>query len=292
MQKEKINTHFSIRHCKYFLENCRHLSDLWPEVLRQLRYSFFSWNKKPVQKRHLPLKISITKSLFKKIVSLKSFKATSLTKSHSCKWSKGKMPFSGGTGLSPLFPPNAPPAPKPLLSYFNTSKRNRNRFPSSRNGEALFVQLIFSKVWEITKPASSQDIYQTAYEFPIEPKKIKGLSETTDPRKGFLYQASKVWEIDDCQFSNAWKNDIFKDYNGKLETLKRFISKKHNISRKIKWGNNLHVISLPALIWQCLMAKLPLLLALPVFANLLFSQKTHRGFRNGIFNLRALATRN
>lgn len=31
------------------------------------------------------------------------------TRSHSCKWSKGNTPFSGGTGLAPLFPPNAPP---------------------------------------------------------------------------------------------------------------------------------------------------------------------------------------
>lgn len=25
-------------------------------------------------------------------------------------WSKGNTPFSGGTGLNPLFPPNEPPA--------------------------------------------------------------------------------------------------------------------------------------------------------------------------------------
>jgi len=50
---------------------CLHCSDLWDEVLRQPRHSFFS-------------------------------------SSHSCKWSKGKMPFSGGMGLKPLFPPNAP----------------------------------------------------------------------------------------------------------------------------------------------------------------------------------------
>jgi hypothetical protein len=31
------------------------------------------------------------------------------TRSHSCKWSSGNTPFSGGTGLAPLFPPNAPP---------------------------------------------------------------------------------------------------------------------------------------------------------------------------------------
>uniref|UniRef100_A0A2P2K239 Uncharacterized protein n=1 Tax=Rhizophora mucronata TaxID=61149 RepID=A0A2P2K239_RHIMU len=27
---------FSIRHCKYFFDKCLHLSDLWPEDLRQL----------------------------------------------------------------------------------------------------------------------------------------------------------------------------------------------------------------------------------------------------------------
>ena len=32
-------------------------------------------------------------------------------------WSKGKTPFSGGTGLSPLFPPNAPPAKKKLQTF-------------------------------------------------------------------------------------------------------------------------------------------------------------------------------
>jgi len=62
----------AIRHWRYFLERCLHCSDLWAEDLRQPRYSFFS-------------------------------------ASHSCKWSKGKMPFSGGIGLNPLFPPNAPP---------------------------------------------------------------------------------------------------------------------------------------------------------------------------------------
>lgn len=34
------------------------------------------------------------------------------TRSHKCIWSSGKTPFSGGTGLSPLFPPNAPPSNK------------------------------------------------------------------------------------------------------------------------------------------------------------------------------------
>lgn len=72
LSKKQI-TYFSIRHCKYIFERWRHLSDLCPEDLRQLIYSFFSW-------------------------------------SHKCMWSKGKTPFSGGTGLTPLFPPNAPPA--------------------------------------------------------------------------------------------------------------------------------------------------------------------------------------
>lgn len=64
---------FSIRHSRYFFEKRLHFSDWWPKDFRQLRYSFFS-------------------------------------RSHKCMWSKGKTPFSGGTGLSPLFPPNAPPA--------------------------------------------------------------------------------------------------------------------------------------------------------------------------------------
>lgn len=29
-------THFSIRHSRYFLENCLHFSDLWPADFRQL----------------------------------------------------------------------------------------------------------------------------------------------------------------------------------------------------------------------------------------------------------------
>lgn len=37
--------YFSIRHSRYFLEKSLHFSDWWPEVLRQLRYSFFSCNK-------------------------------------------------------------------------------------------------------------------------------------------------------------------------------------------------------------------------------------------------------
>jgi hypothetical protein len=40
----------------------------------------------------------------------KGAKRLQLTTSHSCKWSRGNTPFSGGTGLAPLFPPNAPPA--------------------------------------------------------------------------------------------------------------------------------------------------------------------------------------
>lgn len=36
-------THFSMRHSRYNFEKCLHFSDWWPEVFRQLRYSFFAW---------------------------------------------------------------------------------------------------------------------------------------------------------------------------------------------------------------------------------------------------------
>ena len=60
------------------------------------------------------------------------------------------MPFSGGTGLSPLFPPNAPPAPKPLLNYINTIKMNKKKFPAAEIGE-LICSIIFKKDYTFWK---------------------------------------------------------------------------------------------------------------------------------------------
>lgn len=117
--RENGCTHFSIRHSRYFLENCLHFSDLWPADFRQLMQSFFSCSKSTStteQNRYTFHIVSLRPSctnMFHKHLNIHSvedrFKAINSTRSHRCIWSKGNIPFSGGTGLAPLFPPNAPP---------------------------------------------------------------------------------------------------------------------------------------------------------------------------------------
>lgn len=55
----------------------------------------------------LPSYTNMTK---KTLISIESY--GNITTSHKCMWSNGNIPFSGGTGRSPLLPPKAPPITK------------------------------------------------------------------------------------------------------------------------------------------------------------------------------------
>jgi len=51
-------------------------------------------------------------------------------------WSNGNIPFSGGTGRSPLLPPNAPPVLHRRVKAIINNQKHQNR---TKHGEEISI---------------------------------------------------------------------------------------------------------------------------------------------------------